>query len=152
MQDALKRRVAIENPSHYLSLEGHDWDEPAFLHELVRRTGCGLLVDVNNLYVSACNTGTSATDLIDRIAPENVMEVHLAGHHEDPAVSRLLIDSHDTAVSDPVWALYGQLLARVGPRPTLIERDGDLPPFEMLMAERQRAHDMLLHSGHEVAA
>ena len=144
VQNALDRRIAIENPSHYLHLQGHDWDEPDFLQELVRRTGCGLLVDVNNVFVSAHNVGIDALDVLDRVPADAVMEVHLAGHHEDPALGDgLLIDGHDAPVAEAVWRLYERLIERIGPRPTLIERDGNVPAFDELMAERDRAHALL---------
>ncbi|PWB34156.1 DUF692 domain-containing protein [Pseudomonas sp. SDI] len=134
-QEALGRCIAIENPSHYLQLDGHDWDEIEFLGELTRRTGCRLLLDVNNVHVSAHNLGFSATDYLDRFPAAAISEVHLAGHsHDDQGA--LLIDSHDSAIAEPVWALYRHLIARVGPRPTLIERDGNLPAFTDLLAER----------------
>jgi hypothetical protein len=152
VQDALQRRIAIENPSHYLHLQGHDWDEPDFLLELVRRTGCGLLVDVNNLFVSAHNIGTDPLDTLDRLPADAVMEIHLAGHHEDPALGAgLLIDGHDAPVAEPVWRLHEHLIERIGPRPTLIERDGNLPAFDVLMAERDRAHAQLSRFGEVMA-
>jgi uncharacterized protein (UPF0276 family) len=139
-QDVLGRRIAVENPSHYLRIEGHEWDEIDFLAELARRTGCGLLLDVNNVHVSASNLGYSATDYLDRFPAAAVMEVHLAGHSADPALGDgLLIDSHDAPVAPPVWALYRRLIERIGARPTLIERDGNVPDFDELMAERMQA-------------
>jgi hypothetical protein len=143
-QDALGRRLAIENPSHYLALEGHAWDEIDFLSELARRSGCGLLLDVNNVFVSARNLGASAQAYVDAFPGELVLEVHLAGHTVDPALGRaLLVDSHDAPVAPEVWALYERLIARIGPRPTLVERDDNLPGFAELMAERARAQSML---------
>jgi uncharacterized protein len=143
-QDALARRIAIENPSHYLRMEGHDWDEIDFLHELSRRTGCGLLLDVNNVYVSARNMGFSAEAYIDAFPADAVMEIHLAGHAPDPRMGQaLLIDSHDAPIAPAVWALYERLITRIGPRPTLIERDDQLPPFAELLAERSQAHALL---------
>ena len=143
-QDALARRIAIENPSHYLRIEGNDWDEIDFLNELSRRTGCGLLLDVNNVYLSACNLGYSPEAYIDAFPADAVMEIHLAGHTPDPVLGQtLLIDSHDAPVAPAVWALYERLIARAGPRPTLIERDDQLPPFADLLAERGRAHALL---------
>lgn len=137
LQDRLRCRVAIENPSHYLRLDEHEWDEVDFLHELARRSGCGLLVDVNNVFVSAVNVGVDAARWIDRVDGALVMEIHVAGHHADPALGDgLLIDSHDAPVAEPVWALLERLIARIGPRPTLLERDGHLPSFETLFAER----------------
>ncbi len=143
-QDALKRPIAIENPSHYLRIEGHDWGEIEFLAELARRTGCGLLLDVNNVYVSARNLGFSAEDYLDAFPGAAVMEVHLAGHSPDPRLGQaLLVDSHDAPIAPAVWALYERLIARIGPRPTLIERDDQLPPFAELLAERNLAHALL---------
>ncbi len=144
-QDVLGRRIAVENPSHYLRIDGHDWDEIDFLGELVRRTGCALLLDVNNVYVSARNLGFDAGAWIDRFPGNAVDEIHLAGHSSDPALGpQLLIDSHDAPVADSVWALFRRVVERIGPRPTLIERDGNVPAFAALMAERQRARTMLL--------
>ena len=143
-QDVLQRRIAVENPSHYLKLEGHAWSEIDFLRELARRTGCGLLLDVNNVYVSSRNIGYSAEDYIDAFPAEAVMEIHLAGHTADPELgSALLVDSHDAPVAPAVWALYERLIRRIGTKPTLIERDGNLPAFETLMAERDRAAAIL---------
>jgi uncharacterized protein (UPF0276 family) len=145
VQDRLGRTIAIENPAHYLHLAGHDWSETDFLAELARRTGCALLLDVNNVYVSARNLGSSAEDYLDTFALHAVAEIHLAGHHADPRWGEaLLIDSHDAPVSEPVWALYEHVLARAGRSiPTLIERDAEIPPFADLMAERMRAHALL---------
>lgn len=143
-QDVLQRRIAVENPSHYLKIDGHEWDETGFLHELSRRTGCGLLLDVNNVYVSASNMGYSAEDYIDRFPGDAVMEIHLAGHTPDPTLGHaLLVDSHDAPVAPEVWALYSRLIRRIGPRPTLIERDDNLPAFDELLAERENASAIL---------
>lgn len=143
-QDALQRRIAVENPSHYLKLEGHEWSETEFLQELARRTGCGLLLDVNNVYVSACNMGYSAEEYLDAFPGKPVMEIHLAGHAPDPNLGRaLLVDSHDAPVAPEVWALYERLIRRIGARPTLIERDDNLPAFDVLLAERDRAAALL---------
>ena len=143
-QDALGRRIAIENPSHYIMIEGHDYGEIEFLAELARRSGCGLLLDVNNVFVSARNTGFSAVDYLDAFPGAAVEEIHLAGHTPDPGLGEaLLVDSHDTPVAPEVWALYERLIARIGPRPTLIERDDNLPGFAALMAERDTAEAVL---------
>ena len=143
-QDALGRTIAIENPTHYLHLDGHDWSETDFLAALVRRTGCGLLLDVNNVVLSAHNLGTRAHDYLDAFPVQAITEIHLAGHHADPRLGdALLIDSHDAPVAEPVWALYERLIARTGPRPTLIERDDAIPPLPELLAERERAHRIL---------
>jgi uncharacterized protein (UPF0276 family) len=144
MQDTLGRRVLIENPALYLPLTGHELEEAEFLGELTARTGCGLLVDVNNAFVSAHNLGYSADAYLAALPAEAIGEIHLAGHSADPKLGQaLLIDTHDAAVSAPVWRLYEALIARIGPRPTLIERDDNLPDFAALMAERQRAHRVL---------
>jgi len=151
-QDALGRRIAIENPSHYLRIDGHDWHEIAFLGELVRRTGCGLLLDVNNVHVSAANLGFDAGAYIDAFPGEAVVEVHLAGHSRDPLLGdALLVDSHDAPVAEAVWALYERLVARIGARPTRIERDDRLPPCGELLAERERAHRALARELAEAA-
>jgi uncharacterized protein len=143
-QDALGRRIAIENPSHYLRIDGHEWDEIDFLAELARRTGCGLLLDVNNVYVGARNLGYPAETYLDAFPGDLVMEIHLAGHTPDPNQGQaLLVDSHDAPVAPEVWALYERVVARIGPRPTLIERDDKLPEFATLLAERDRAHALL---------
>lgn len=144
LQDALDRRVLIENPSLYIPLAGSAFGEAEFLAELVRRTGCGLLADVNNVYVSARNLGQDPSAYLDALPASAIGEIHLAGHTEDPRLGpALLIDSHDRPVAEPVWALYRRLVDRIGPRPTLIERDGDIPGFEVLLAERDRAHRIL---------
>jgi len=141
-QDALGRRIAIENPSHYLRLAGHDWDEIDFLAELALRTGCGLLLDVNNVHVSAHNLGFDATHYLDRFPAAAILEIHLAGHSHDEG-GELLIDSHDAAIAEPVWALYQRLIQRIGPRPTLIERDDHIPAFGELLGERDVAQAIL---------
>jgi uncharacterized protein (UPF0276 family) len=143
-QLALGGKIAIENPSHYLRIDGHEWDEIDFLRELVARTGCGLLLDVNNVHVSARNLGFDAGAWLDRFPADAVMEIHLAGHSSDPALGdALLIDSHDAPVSPDVWELYRRLVVRIGARPTLIERDGEVPAFDDLMAERRIAEGLL---------
>lgn len=147
-QDALGRPVLIENPSLYLPLTGHDLEETEFLEALVARSGCGLLVDVNNVFVSASNLGYDARAYLDALPAEAIGEIHLAGHGVDPGgpvgeKSGLLIDTHGAPVAEPVWALYRRLIDRIGPRPTLIERDDDIPDFAILMAERDRAAAML---------
>jgi uncharacterized protein (UPF0276 family) len=140
LQDRLHRRVAIENPSHYLNLP-HDYGEIEFLTLLAQRSGCALLLDVNNVYVGARNLGFDAARYIDTFPARYVAEIHLAGHRDDPC--GLAIDSHDAPVAEPVWALYRRLIVRIGPRPTLIERDAEVPAFEELMTERSMAHDVL---------
>jgi uncharacterized protein (UPF0276 family) len=141
-QDALERQIAVENPTHYMAIPGHDWSEVDFLTEVVRRAGCGLLLDVNNVFVSAQNLGFEPTSYLNAIPPDAVMEIHLAGHSIDPNAG-LLIDSHDASVDESVWRLYRHVVDRIGPRPTLIERDDDIPAFDLLMDECKRAQVVL---------
>jgi len=144
LQDAIGRRALIENPSLYIPLQGHEFDEADFLAELTRRTGCGLLVDVNNAFVSARNLGYSAEAYLDALPAAAIGEIHLAGHRADARLgASLLIDTHDAPVAEPVWALFHRLVDRIGPRPTLIERDDEIPGFDELLAERDRAHRTL---------
>jgi uncharacterized protein (UPF0276 family) len=143
-QDAIKRTLLVENPSHYLEIPGHEYGEIEFLTELCRRTDCRLLLDVSNVYVSANNLGFDANAYIDAFPGRYVAELHLAGHSADQNLGyALLIDSHDAPVCAAVWQLYARLTARIGPRPTLIERDDDLPAFEVLLAERDRADSLM---------
>ena len=152
LQDRLCRRVAIENPSHYLHIDGHEWDECGFLAELVRRSGCGLLLDVNNVAVSAHNLRYDPHGYLARFPLDAVMEIHLAGYSVDPQLGDALrIDSHDAPVAPEVWALYESVVTRAGAVPTLIERDAELPAFQDLMSERSRAASMLEDQETEVA-
>ena len=141
-QDALGRQILIENPTHYLNLSEHSWSETSFLAELARRSGCGLLIDVNNVAVGAHNVGFDALAWLDAIPADRVGEIHLAGHSLD-AEGSLLIDSHDQPISERVWDLYRAFISRIGPRPTLIERDGNVPAFAELMRVRARAETHL---------
>lgn len=151
-QDVLGCRIAIENPSHYVHLDGHTWEEIDFLCELVGRTGCGLLLDINNVYVAARNLGFDASAFIDRFPAEAVMEIHLPGHSADAAMGdTLLVDSHDAPVAEEVWALYERFILHVGPRPTLIERDDKIPSFGDLLVERDRAEAVLRRTIQEAA-
>lgn len=144
VQDAIGQQLLIENPSLYMPLAGHDFDEIDLLKTLVARTGCGLIADVNNVFVCANNLGFDAGAYVDALPAAAIGEIHLAGHSVDPRLgAALLIDSHDAAVAAPVWALYQRLIARIGARPTLIERDDKLPAFAVLLAERDRAQAML---------
>ncbi|MEQ8444240.1 MAG: DUF692 domain-containing protein [Alphaproteobacteria bacterium] len=148
VQDALGRQLLLENPSTYVSFVESTMTETAFLREIVRRTGCGLLLDVNNVWVSATNQGYSANAYIDDFPMEAVGEIHLAGHMAD--VDRtgvpLLIDSHDGPVADPVWALYRRAIGVSGPMPTLIEWDSDLPDWQTLLSEAHRADMQMNHA------
>jgi uncharacterized protein (UPF0276 family) len=152
-QDALATTIAIENPSHYLRFDGHEWDEIDFLTELARRTGCTLLLDIHNVHVSARNLGYSAAAWLDRFPHTLVTEIHLAGHTTDPTLGdALLIDSHDAPIAPEVWRLYCRFIERAGARPTLIERDGNVPAFDALMAERAQADVELQRIAQEAAA
>ena len=142
VQDALGREILIENPSHYLPLLHHQWSETSFLRELARRTRCKVLIDVNNVAVGANNIGFDAAAWLSEIPAGLVGEIHLAGNSLD-ADGKLLIDSHDAPISEHVWGLYEGFIAAVGPRLTLIERDGNVPPFSELMRERTRAQSLL---------
>jgi len=142
VQDTLGREILIENPTHYLALRDHQWSETSFLAELARRSGCRLLIDINNVAVGAHNLAFDAAEWLEAIPAKLVGEIHLAGHMLD-AEGTLLIDSHDAPVSHDVWQLYESFIARSGPMPTLIERDGNLPPFADLMAERDRAQAVI---------
>jgi uncharacterized protein len=147
-QDFLGRKLLVENPSLYVDVSGHEMPETEFLIGLAILSGCGLLVDVNNVFVSASNLGFSAEDYIDALPAPLVEEIHLAGHSpDDDPDSSLIIDSHGTPVSGRVWRLYQRLVGRIGARPTLIERDADLPAFADLMIERAYAHTLIRAAG-----
>ncbi len=140
MQETLGRRVLIENPSSYLRFRHSAIPEPEFLAELVRRTGCGLLCDVNNIYVSCTNFAEDTAAYLAALPSEAVGEIHLSGHFRSERRGRaLLIDDHGAQVSDEVWALYRLALERFGMVPTLIEWDKNLPPWAALLAEARRA-------------
>lgn len=136
VQDRLGRTMLIENPSRYLAYAEDAMDEAAFLHALCARTGCGLLLDINNIEVSATNLGLDAAAMVDAINPELVGEVHLAGHaHEDHDHGPLLIDDHGSAVSQATWGLFERFAERAGPCPVLIEWDTNVPEFDVLLTE-----------------
>lgn len=141
VQETLARPMLLENPSSYLRFTESTWEEPDFLSEIARRTGCGLLLDVNNVFVSAINLQISPQTYIDAFDMERVGEIHLGGHDEDSDDSGcpLLIDNHGREVADPVWTLLDRTLARSGPRPILIEWDNDVPGWPTLAAEAGRA-------------
>lgn len=143
-QDAIGRPVMVENPSTYLQHAQSDRAEPQFLAELCQRSGCGLLLDVNNVFVSSENHGGDALAYLAAIAHLPIGEIHLSGHHLRQIGNRSIrIDDHGSPVSDPVWALYEHALSLVGPRPTLIEWDSALPPLETLLAEAGKAQTRL---------
>lgn len=141
VQETLGRRMLLENPSTYVAFEQSDSSEIDFLCETARRTGCGLLLDVNNVFVSAINHAYDASAYLDAFPVEHVGEIHLAGFAEDQddAGDPLLIDAHGTPVADIVWKLFELALERTGPVPTLIEWDNDVPAFPVLMNEARKA-------------
>jgi uncharacterized protein len=145
VQEFLGRRILLENPSTYLAFTETSMDEVAFLTEIARRTGCGLLLDVNNVYVSGTNQNYDPLSYLDAFPLHLVGEIHLGGHDEDrdDQGNRLLIDSHGAEVVDPVWALYERVIAKGGPRATLIEWDNDVPDWPVLAAEAVRAAALL---------
>ncbi len=139
-QEYLGRELLIENPSSYLQFRDSSIPEWEFLAEVARRSGCGILLDVNNVYVSACNHGFAADRYFAALPPAAVKEMHLAGHTvKRHAQGELLIDTHNAPVTDAVWALYETALAHFGPVPTLIEWDSELPALSVLVTEAQRA-------------
>ena len=156
VQEAIGRPILLENPSTYVVFEQSQMSETNFLAAIARRTGCGLLLDVNNVFVSATNHQTSAEVYLAAFPVHHVGEIHLAGHASVTLSdgAELLIDAHDRAVSDPVWALYEALIGRIGPRPTLVEWDNDVPDFPILAHEAAQAqavlrrHDPLLGRRH----
>nr|WP_309502054.1 DUF692 domain-containing protein [uncultured Roseovarius sp.] len=153
VQQVLGRQMLLENPSSYLAFAESTMTETEFLSEITRRTGCGLLLDVNNVFVSATNLGTSAEAYLDAFPLSHVGEIHLGGHHEDADDhgDPLLIDSHDHDIAEPVWTLLERTLAHTGPLPVLIERDDDIPPWPELEREAARA-GRALSQLHKVAA
>ena len=143
-QEALGRSILIENPSSYLPRPDSWLPEIQFLTELAERSGCGLLMDVNNVFVSAHNLGFDAAEYIDAVPGAAVGEIHLAGHSLDiNDGDPILIDTHGAAVAEPVWNLYERLVNRIGPRPTLVEWDTDLPSWSTLRAEAGLASERL---------
>jgi len=154
VQEALGLQMLLENPSSYLAFAESTWSEPEFLREIARRTGCGLLLDVNNVFISATNLGFSPQGYIDAFPLDQVGEIHLAGHEEDhdDHGAPLLIDSHGAEVAEPVWALLDYTLTRSGPRPLLVEWDTDVPDWATLAAEVRRAGEALDRAAHRVPA
>ena len=139
-QEFLGREILIENPSSYLQYRHSDMGEAEFLAELSVRSGCGILLDVNNIYVSASNHGFDAGAYLRAIPPAHVREIHLAGHTVNRyPEGEILIDTHNARVCDAVWTLYRDALAHVGPVPTLIEWDTDLPALSVLLDEARKA-------------
>jgi uncharacterized protein (UPF0276 family) len=132
VQDLLGRRLLLENVSSYVSFAGDEMTEWEFIAELLRRADCELLLDVNNVYVSSRNHGFDAHRFIDAMPAARVRQIHLAGHEDH---GDYLIDTHDHPVCDAVWSLYGYTVQRLGAVPTMIERDDDIPPLAVLLAE-----------------
>jgi uncharacterized protein (UPF0276 family) len=145
VQSRLRRRLLLENPSSYFEVPGSRLGEADFLAEVVARSGCGLLLDLNNLYVSCSNHGWDARAYLDALPLAAIGEVHLAGHARDFDTwgRALLVDDHGSRVCEAVWSLYGDLLARTGALPTLVEWDTDVPAYEVLRAEAARAQACL---------
>jgi hypothetical protein len=148
LQDRLGRQVSIENPSAYLGFRHSTLTEAEFLDELVRRSGCGLLLDINNLTVTAHNLGLDPSDWLNELPGEAITQFHLAGHTQNVLDdgSTILIDDHGSRVCGEVWSLFDEVLQRFGPRPTLIEWDTDVPPLAVLLDEAARADRALAHA------
>ena len=147
-QDALSRPMLFENPSSYLTFPEDEMAEWEFLSEMARRTGCYLLLDVNNVYVSAHNHGFDARDYLAGLPLERVRQIHLAGHEP----GEIIIDTHDREVSDGVWALYAEAITRTGPVATMIERDDKIPSLSELLLELDRARFIAAAASREAAA
>ncbi len=145
VQEVIGRQMLLENPSSYLAFDESTWRETDFLAELVKRTGCGLLLDVNNVFISATNLGYTPKDYIDAYPLAAVGEIHVGGHDEDADdhSAPLLIDSHSKPVVDPVWDLLAYTISKTGPRPVLVEWDNDVPDWPILLAEAERAAQAL---------
>lgn len=145
VQDRLKRRMLLENPATYLEFAATTMPEAEFITEVVRRTGCGLLLDVNNVYVTCVNHHRDPRNYIRSLPLDAVGQIHLAGfaRDTDAAGDPLLIDSHGAPVAQAVWDLYAFALELLGPAPTLVERDNDIPAFPVLLAEAQRAETLM---------
>jgi hypothetical protein len=156
LQDALGRQVSIENPSCYLGFAHSTLSEPAFLSELARRSGCGLLLDANNIVVTAHNLRLEPRDWLTGLPSAAITQYHLAGHAVNDADGEpILIDDHGSRVSDGVWALFAEIVKRFGARPTLIEWDTDIPPLGVLLDEAARAANTIetvfVAGGHDAA-
>lgn len=152
VQTVLGRRMLLENPATYLCFAQSNIPETEFLTEVACRTGCGLLLDVNNVFVSCTNHGTDPRAWLAAFPLRLAGEIHLGGHTaEDLPSGPLLIDSHGAAVADPVWSLFAEVIARAGPLPTLVEWDNDLPDWPVLAAEAARAGQILAAGRHEFA-
>lgn len=153
VQESLGCRMLLENPSTYILFEQSTLAETAFLRDVVQRTGCGLLLDVNNVFVSSTNHRGDPRAYLADYPLEAVGEIHLGGHSaEDLPSGPLLIDAHGSPVADPVWTLYAEVIAQTGPLPTLIEWDNDVPEFPVLLAEARQAQALLEAGGRHARA
>jgi uncharacterized protein (UPF0276 family) len=154
VQTALGRTMLLENPSSYVHIAESALPEVDFLAEVSKRTGCGLLLDINNVFVSAKNNGTAPLSYLDTFPFDQVKEIHLGGHHEetDDAGAPLLIDAHGSPVADAVWTLYAHVVARAGPIPTLIEWDNDVPDWLTLCRQALAARNILTAASRASAA
>ncbi len=153
VQTALRREMLLENPSTYVTFSESTIPETEFLEEVSKRSGCGLLLDVNNVFVSAKNHRADPWAYLAAFPLNRVKEIHLGGHDEqtDDAGAPLLIDAHGSPVADPVWALYESVIARAGPLPTLIEWDNDVPAWAVLAEEARAAERILARSAAKAA-
>jgi uncharacterized protein (UPF0276 family) len=153
LQEVLRRTILLENPATYLTFAQSDIPETAFLSEITQRTGCGLLLDVNNVFISCVNHRSDPRAYLASFPMQAVGEIHLAGHDSEELPSGpLLIDSHGKPVSEPVWALYSEIVSEFGPTPSLVEWDNDVPEFTRLMAEAHRATRILEDARHALAS
>jgi len=145
VQEEIRRPILLENPSTYVAFRESTLSEPDFIRAIARRTGCGLLLDINNVFVSATNQGFSALDYLSDFPLASVGEIHLAGHAEqaDDEGELLLIDSHDGPVADAVWKLFEIVVSQRGPVPTLVEWDSSIPEWPVLLAEAHAARTIL---------
>ncbi|WP_084688778.1 MNIO family bufferin maturase [Paraburkholderia oxyphila] len=145
VQEMIGRAILLENPSTYVAFAASGMSETEFIRKVAQRTGCGLLLDINNVFVSAANHGYSALTYLSEFPLEQVGEIHLAGHGEqlDDENEPLLIDSHDRAIAEPVWHHYSSVITRIGPTPTLIEWDSNLPEWSVLHAQALTAQRLM---------
>lgn len=145
VQDTLQRKILLENPSTYLQFEQSTMSETDFVREIAQRTGCGLLLDINNVFISATNQNYKPLSYLSEFPLDRVEEIHLAGHatDTDDEGETLLIDAHDRPVDDAVWKLYDIVIGQIGPMPTLVEWDNDVPDWPVLRREAMLADDIL---------
>lgn len=149
IQSRLGRQILVENPASYVAFAGSTLEEPQFLAELVRRSGCGLLLDVNNIYVSHVNVGLPIAGYLQALPQHAIGEIHLAGHHVRPIDGQtMLIDDHGAPICDAVWQIYRDAIRILGPTPSLIERDSNIPPLEALLVEAAHAGSLQREESH----